>query len=396
MNTSGNKKVDTIYPGYISACNGAANLLKKLKENYDSFSRLGVDLRIVSLDFYSSSSCERKSVIHLKTSFIKKLIRYISKYSIIITYLRMYRSGNRPAKLILDYYDRIEDKGSVVVFHDKTTCYEYLTRKQFVNQKVILVSHDSGDFWSMQYLYMPRLKSVLFNRYRKKFEQTIIEGCAKIGFDSDIARRNFCLTYKYDASRTFYVYNGVDRRPCPHRHISDKLKLICVATLNNRKNQMGMLNAIGLLSQEYRRKIEVILVGDGPSYYELELKARSIGVKILFTGSSSEDVYYDYLVQSNCFFLYSKSEGLPIAIIEAMRAGLPIIGSDIAGIPEQIVDGKTGYIVPLDDRILSKKLVYIIDNIKSLPELGANSYNLFLERFTTESMIRKYANVFLE
>ena len=67
---------------------------------------------------------------------------------------------------------------------------------------------------------------------------------------------------------------------------------------------MGMLNAIGLLSQEYRRKIEVILVGDGPSYYELELKARSIGVKILFTGSSSEDVYYDYLVQSNCFFLY--------------------------------------------------------------------------------------------
>lgn len=396
MNTSGSKKIDTIYPGYVSACNGAANLLKKLKENYDFFSSMGVDLRIISLDLYSSPRCERDRVIHSKISFVKKLIRYISRYSIIVTYLRMYRSNNRPAKAILDYYDSIEDKGSVVVFHDKTTCYEYLTRKQPVNQKVILVSHDSGDLWGMQYLYLPRLKSVLFNAYRKKIERTIIEGCTKIGFDSDIARENFCLTYKYDTSKTFYVYNGVDPRPCPFRDISDKLKLICVATLNNRKNQIGMLNAIGLLSPYYRRKIEVVLVGDGPSYNELELKAKSIGVKILFTGSASEDVYYDYLIQSNCFFLYSKSEGLPIAIIEAMRAGLPIIGSDVAGIPEQIIDGKTGYIVHLDDRELSEKLVYIIDHIETLPELGINSYNLFLERFTTDSMIRKYANVFLE
>ena len=164
-------------------------------------------------------------------------------------------------------------------------------------------------------------------------------------------------------------------------------------SLCDRKNQIGILNAIGSLPVSYQERITVTLVGDGNSRIALESKAKELTSKVIFTGSSKE--VDKYLAKANCFILFSKDEGLPISIIEGMRSGLPIIGSNVAGIPEQIIDGKTGYLVEVNEQKLADRLKYLVDNVDELPKMGQVSYQLFLEKFTIDAMVKKYTDIYI-
>lgn len=385
-------KVDLVYSGYLTVPNGAARLVTKLKESSAMFQEQGVDLRIISPDLYSEMPLSLGGAD--APSLFKKIVRVVSRYSLALTYLRRFRSYTLPARNILDYYDKMQDKGDVLSFHESWTCFEYLTRHRNQGQIVTLTLHGDGEFFTAEYPTFPMLKSWVFKYYRNNFINTILQGCEKIGFDANLPRKHFCGLYPYDESKTYYVYNGIEKRPLPTQVKCDKLKLICVATLSDRKNQVAMFNAISMLPEEYQQQIEIVLVGDGQEREKLEAKAEKLKAKAQFTGTAIEKQYYDYLLHSNCFFLVSKSEGLPIAIIEGMRAGLPVIGSNIAGIPEQIVDGKTGFVVDLNEKKLAEIVKYLVDNLDVLPQMGEASYNLFLEKFTIEAMVINYSEVF--
>ena len=86
-------------------------------------------------------------------------------------------------------------------------------------------------------------------------------------------------------------------------------------------------------------------------------------------------------VNSDLFILPSITEGFPIAILEAMRVGLPIVSTNVAGIPEMINDGDTGLIIePSVDGVFG-----FLSNFEKYDwkKMGENSHDLFLEKFTT-------------
>ena len=155
---------------------------------------------------------------------------------------------------------------------------------------------------------------------------------------------------------------------------------------------MGVLNAIAMLPEDYQKKVTFTIVGDGTERPPLEAKAKELTAKVVFTGSSKE--VDKHLKNANCYILFSKNEGLPMSIIEGMRAGLPIIGSRVGGIPEQIVDGESGFVVDVDEKQLAAKLKFLIDNLNLLPDMGKVSYNYYLEKFTLEAMVKKYAEIY--
>jgi len=89
------------------------------------------------------------------------------------------------------------------------------------------------------------------------------------------------------------------------------------------------------------------------------------------------------------FCLISRWEGFPRSILEAMRASLPVIASDVAGVRESVEDTLTGYVVPVgDDRLLATSLGDLID----LPDLriamGNRGRARFENRFTLEHMLQ--------
>lgn len=96
--------------------------------------------------------------------------------------------------------------------------------------------------------------------------------------------------------------------------------------------------------------------------------------------------------QNNIFILPSVDEGLPISIIEAMRQSLPIVSTKVGGIPEMIEEKVTGIFI--DPSTEGVKSFFINMDKYDWREMGENSRRLYENKFSIESMIDTYSNIF--
>lgn len=388
------KKVDVVSGTYLNLPNGLSKFLYVLKKNRTSFKHQGIDLCVYTNDCINSISYSSSNL--KKRELLKGFLLGLAKRSYILTYLMVSRTMLKHSKAIARYYLNLHQKADLVVFQDLFSCYYYLQYKKN-KQKVFLTMHNKGDMWEMIASSYPLLLKPLFKHFRNKVETKILNTVDRVGFVSKTSKERFCTKYSlYPSEKTYYVYNGLSCKTgrAGFDFNNRPIRLICVATLNDRKNQLGILQALKLLPAEYQDKVQLILVGDGPNRNVLEKKASSLKTKVQFIGSSND--VYKYLLLSDCFILFSKEEGLPISIIEAMSVGLPIIASDVDGIPEQVEDGKNGYLVSLSPIKLRDSIRKILDNRNLLPKMGKESYSLFLQKFTVEAMVKSYVDLFKE
>ena len=95
--------------------------------------------------------------------------------------------------------------------------------------------------------------------------------------------------------------------------------------------------------------VKLLLVGDGPDRVPAERKARDLGVydDIRFLGK--QDPVEEILSIADVFLMPSGSETFGLAALEAMACNVPVVASNVGGLPELIVDGETGFLCPLDD-----------------------------------------------
>ena len=151
-----------------------------------------------------------------------------------------------------------------------------------------------------------------------------------------------------------------------------------------------ILEALSGLPNNLQKKYSLLLIGDGEGKDKLLELSKSLKSKIEFIGTSTE--VESYLREASAFILVSKDEGLPISIIEAMRASLPIISTNIAGIPEMVINEKTGFLINLS----LEELINVLKKIPTcdLNQMGRYSYELYQEKFTLDKMISKYVNIF--
>ncbi len=129
--------------------------------------------------------------------------------------------------------------------------------------------------------------------------------------------------------------------------IGDSRRLVCVGRLCEQKGQLLLIEAAAKL-RDLGGQFELILVGDGDMRAEVEsLVARhGLGEMVTITGWASGDEVRDYLVGARAMVLPSFAEGLPVVIMEALALGRPVVSTYIAGIPELVVPGESGWLVP--------------------------------------------------
>ena len=382
-------KVDLIFTKSMYGPTGDCSFVRSMNDKKSLFAEQGIDLCVYTPDMLISKSEARSSV---KPTWKHNLFVLFNRYSVITTRLYFYLRYQKNSDRLLNYYSEIDDKGNVVAFQEMFACERYLSLYPEHNQKVLLTLHNDGSFWDMWYYDYPRLKSCLLSLFKKRVEKNLLNKVDMFGFVANLPRKRFINLYGVQEEKTFFVYNGIQFKPFSDREIVDKVNLICVGTLGERKNQIGILNAVSMLDEKKQKLISITLVGDGDVREQLITKAQTLASEVRFTGSTKE--VEKYLLQSNLFCLFSKQEGLPISIVEAMRAGLPVIGSNVAGIPEQIINGETGYVVNLDDKALSLVLENVINHKEMLPQMGKASYELFQKNFTIEAMVSKYSKVY--
>lgn len=139
-------------------------------------------------------------------------------------------------------------------------------------------------------------------------------------------------------------------------------------------------------------KFKILIVGDGPDRAKLEQLARSqqLAASVLFVGSVPYEDIPKYLAISDVFVRPSRSEGLGSSFLEAMAAGLPIIGTPVGGIPDFLKDKETGLFARVDDaKDLAQKIKLLIEDDALRNRLIKNGRNLVEEKYNWDIIAQK-------
>jgi glycosyltransferase involved in cell wall biosynthesis len=143
--------------------------------------------------------------------------------------------------------------------------------------------------------------------------------------------------------------------------------------------------------------VQVEIVGDGPERARLTALARQLGVseRVRFAGWSENA--REWLGRWDAFVLPSRFEGLPLAILDAMLAELPVVASDVGSVGEAVSDGETGMLVQPDDPgALAAALERVLSDRELARRLGQAGRRRALERFTAEAAARRYEALYEE
>jgi len=241
-----------------------------------------------------------------------------------------------------------------------------------------------------------RLKKNSFSRW--KYRQVDAFICA-----SDAIAR--LLTQGgLEASRVHTVHEGIDVERVAHAtpvNVHAELWLpahaplvINIGALVDHKGQRHLVDAAALVVREVPDARFVIL-GEGPLRQALEHQVRHLRLdKHVFLPGFRVDVL-GWLKGADVFVMPSEMEGLGTSILDAMAAGVPVVGSATGGIPEVVDDGTTGRLVPPGDApALAEALVRLLRDAALRERLGQAGWARVRERFTVERMIEGTRRVY--
>ena len=197
--------------------------------------------------------------------------------------------------------------------------------------------------------------------------------------------------------RAVVIYNGISDLPTTRLAESETMRILHVGYFDSNKNQRMLIEAIAELRRRGLKGTEVNFVGADVGDGTMECcrtLAAELGVadQVRFSGfiETIETCY----AEADVLVLCSHCEGLPMSILEAMRAGKPVIATDVGGISEQIEDGISGFVVPVDDiAALADKLEQLNQDPGLRERFGRAARARFETAFTTSAMITEYVRV---
>ncbi len=184
-------------------------------------------------------------------------------------------------------------------------------------------------------------------------------------------------------SRTVVIYNGVDTDVDVVKTSRRRVRIVSVGRLAPPKDFLTLIRAAARLDPAHA---ELIVLGDGPERPVIEAEIARLGLTDRVTLAGEVDDVSRRLHDADVFVLSSKSEGLPISVLEAMAAGLPIVASNVGGLPELIEAGSNGTLVrPGDSKGLSRALAALVDDPALRLRQGGASRARVLKSFSIEA-----------
>jgi glycosyltransferase involved in cell wall biosynthesis len=197
------------------------------------------------------------------------------------------------------------------------------------------------------------------------------------------------------------VYNGVredeDAKPIDFsRDYPGKRIVFSAGRMSEQKGFEDLVEAAALLRKQ-REDVVFCIAGKGRLKLRLETLVRERGLEdtVFFMGFH-EDIH-PHLKGCDLFVLSSLYEGMPNVVMEAMAVGKAVVATDVNGVRELMVEGKTGMIVPPKrPDILAETIHGIIDDTDRLDAFGAEGLRRVREHFTMEQMIEALETYFYE
>lgn len=184
--------------------------------------------------------------------------------------------------------------------------------------------------------------------------------------------------------------------------VEKAVKILTVARLEEKKGLEFSIRAVRKVCDEIE-EIEYMIVGAGPLRMRLEMLCVKLGIsqKVRFFGPMVQSEIINMFQRANIFILASATasdgdvEGTPTVLLEAMSGGLPVISTFHAGIPEQIIDGECGFLVPERDvDALAERIKYLVQHREIWPEMGQVGRRIVVEHFNIDKLANRLLGIY--
>lgn len=225
----------------------------------------------------------------------------------------------------------------------------------------------------------------------------------KIVCVSDNDRKQALVKKIAPENKLILIYNGIGRADVGRQEARKKMGIKSgeivfgtVARLSPQKNPLLFLAAAKEINEQYP-KIKFVLIGDGPLEHDCRefVDKQKIKEAVLFFGEKTNHEVREMICGFDVFVLTSRFEGLPLAIIEAMFAGLPVLASDVGGVSELVIDKKSGLLFESDSLGgLTRGMEYFINEPGRVEKMGCEGKKIASSDFNLEKMIANYAKLY--
>lgn len=180
------------------------------------------------------------------------------------------------------------------------------------------------------------------------------------------------------------------------------VNILTIARLVEKKGHQYAIKAFAKVAAEYPN-VHYTIVGDGPLKDELNKLVADLNLqgRITFIDSLVQDEIIDYLNDSHIFVLASVTsangdmEGQGLVLQEAQATGLPVVSTLHNGIPDGVLDGRSGFLVPEKNvDALAEKICYLIENHTLWPEMGAVGRSFVENKYDTKLLNKKLLDIY--
>ncbi len=206
-------------------------------------------------------------------------------------------------------------------------------------------------------------------------------------YDADLALRRRVVQKNLSV-----IHNGIPDVPFRSSpHDNSQVNIVMVARFAPPKAHELVLRSLKGSPPNFN----LWFIGDGPTESQVRAEATTLGLaeRTVFMGNRRD--VPELLSKAHVFVLASRHEGLPISILEAMRAGLPVVASDVGGVRECVRDHDTGFLVQRNDiEGMRSSLAKLIASPALRQQMGQSGRQLFSTNFTERAMIDKTLEVY--
>lgn len=257
---------------------------------------------------------------------------------------------------------------------------------------VALRIHTQHDIWLRTYNWKDRLKFRVASIFFHKI----------VGVSQDTTRA--FGQYGISSTQGLTILNGIEEkkfsrtpngksRPvlkAPDSRNHREWRVGTVARLSPEKGIHHLLHAHSIL-QARGHALRLVLVGEGPQRGELEALAEELEISSSVEFLGYQENVETFLSTFDFFALPSLTEGIPLSLLEAMANGLPVVATDVGGIPEIIVHQESGLLVPPGQpEALAHALLQLIQEPVEAKRLGSKAEDRIRERFGMTAMSEAY------
>ena len=217
-------------------------------------------------------------------------------------------------------------------------------------------------------------------------------------FMAEEAKNNLGITQRIEVIPNFVDTVAYSPAPCEIDEIKNgeasDLVITHVSNFRPVKRVDDLIYAMCIVTKEIPSS-RLVLIGDGPDRHKVERLIDRLDLRrnIMMMGYRND--VPDLLRCADMLVLCSETESAPLTLLEAMSSGLPVIATNVGGVPEIVRDGVNGYLVPIKhpEDIAARILDISSDRAKSM-EMGMRAREIVLENYSADAVVNRYINVY--